>query len=52
LVLKQLDAGAPMNPSTPVFPEDGFSSDNEGMQEHTDLVRLFGGAPIPLALLT
>jgi hypothetical protein len=46
-----MDAGTPMNPPTPVFPEDGLSTDHERMQQHTDLARLLGGAALPLALL-
>jgi hypothetical protein len=51
LVTQQLHARPPMNPSTPVMPEKRLTPDNEGMQEHTDLTRLFGGAALPLALL-
>jgi hypothetical protein len=48
---KELHARAPMNPSTPVIPEERLTPDDEGMQEHADLARLCGGVAIPLALL-
>jgi hypothetical protein len=50
LVAKQLDAGTPMNPSTPVTPEERLISDDERMQEHAHLARLGSGAAIPLTL--
>ncbi len=49
---EEVDACAPMHSATPVLPEKWLTPDAERMQEHTDLARLFGGAPIPLALLT
>ena len=52
LVTEQLDAGAPIHSPAPIVPEQGGKADNMRMQKHTDLARLFGGAPIPLALLT
>jgi hypothetical protein len=51
LVTQKLQTRAPMNSATPVSPEERLSSDAEGMQKHTHLARLFGGAAIPLALL-
>jgi hypothetical protein len=51
-MLKQLDAGPPMYSAAPVLPEQRLPPDAERMQEHADLARLFGGVPIPLALLT
>jgi hypothetical protein len=51
LVAKQVHAGAPMNPSTPILPEKRFPSDDEGMEQHADLTRLCRGGTIPLALL-
>jgi len=52
LLSHQLDTGAPVCSATPVLPEKRFTPDAERMQEHADLARLFGGAPIPLALFT
>jgi hypothetical protein len=40
-----------MNPSTPVTPEDGLRSDDEGMQQHAHLARFSSDAAIPLTLL-
>jgi hypothetical protein len=47
-----MDAGAPMNPATPVLPEKWFLSNDERMEKHTDLARFARFAAIPLALLT
>ena len=52
LVAKQVDAGTSMNPSTPVTPSERFSPDHEGMQQYTNLARLFGGTALPLTLFT
>lgn len=51
LVKKQVDAGTPMNPSTPVTPVEGSGTDGHWMQQDTHLARLFGRTAIPLALL-
>ncbi len=40
-----------MNSATPVTPEERRIPDPKRMQEDADLARLFGGTPIPLALL-
>jgi len=48
----EVDTGTSMLSSAPVLPEKRLPSDSERMQKHTDLARLLGGAPIPLALLT
>ncbi len=48
---KELDTRMPMNPSTPVLPEERLTSDDEGMEEHADLARHSSGGAIPLALL-
>ncbi len=52
LITKQLDARPSVMPTTPVIPEERLISNHEWMQQHAHLARLFGGAPIPLALLT
>lgn len=41
----------PMNPATPVSPEEWLLPDAEGMQKHADLARLGCGGTLPLALL-
>jgi hypothetical protein len=51
LVTQQVHVRPPMNLSTPVMPEKRFTPDNEGMQQDTDLARLYRRPPIPLALL-
>ncbi len=51
LVSQELHAGAPVNSSTPVLPEDRPLSDHERMQQHTDLARLRGSIALPLTLL-
>jgi hypothetical protein len=51
LVVKQLDASTPMNPSTPVTPEDWSRTDRHWVQQNTHLARLCCRAAIPLALL-
>jgi len=51
LVAEKLDAGSPMNPSTPVVPSDRLWPDGQWMQQHAHLAWLLGFAPIPLALL-
>lgn len=52
LVTEQMHAGAPIHPPAPIVPEQRGRANNKRMQKDTDLTRLFGGAPIPLALLT
>ena len=52
LVAKQVDAGAPMTPATPVLPEKRFLSGDERMEKYTDLARFVRFAAIPLTLLT
>lgn len=51
LITYQLHTGSPMLPAAPVLPEERRSGDREGMQQDTDLARLYGGSTIPLALL-
>jgi len=51
LVAQELDAGPPMNPSTPVTPEDRSRTDHHWMQQHAHLTRLCRCPTIPLALL-
>jgi hypothetical protein len=52
LSMHQLHTGAPVLSATPISPEQRCGTNDEGMQEHTDLAWLFGGVPIPLALFT
>jgi hypothetical protein len=52
LVANQLETGASVFSATPIPPEQWGRTNRERMQQHADLTRLFGGAPIPLALLT
>lgn len=52
LMTKQLYADPPVMPTTPVIPEERLISNHEWMQEHAHLARLFGGAALPLTLLT
>ncbi len=49
---QQLHACPTMMPTTPVIPEERLISNDERMQEDAHLARLFGGATLPLALLT
>ena len=49
---KQLHAYPTMMPTTPVIPEEWLISNHERMQEDAHLARLFGGAALPLTLLT
>ena len=51
LVAKEMDAGMPMNPATPVIPSDGFTPDHERMKQHADLARFGCGAALPLTLV-
>ena len=48
----QLNAGSPIEPATPISPEEWFSPDGQGMEHETDLARLCGVTPFPLTLLT
>src|SRR5258708_39766518 len=50
LVTKKLHTRPPMLPTAPILPEDGERPDDQWMQQHTHLTRLFGGAAIPLTL--
>jgi hypothetical protein len=50
LLTQQLDALPPMQPPAPISPEHRGWTNGEGMQEHTNLARLFGGAALPLTL--
>jgi hypothetical protein len=52
LVSHELDTGAPMLSPAPIPPEERRIPNHERMQEHTHLARLFGGAALPLTLLT
>lgn len=52
LVPHELDTGTPMFSAAPISPEQWCGADAKRMQQHTDLARLCGSTPIPLALLT
>jgi hypothetical protein len=52
LVTKEMNAGPPMIPATPVLPEERSRADDYWMQQYTDLPRLCCCPAIPLALLT
>src|SRR5258708_27795343 len=41
-----------MVPTTPITPEQGRGTNDEGMQQHAHLARLSGGAALPLTLFT
>ena len=51
LTAQQLDAGASMLSATPIEPEERSRTDDERVEQHTHLARLFGGAALPLTLL-
>ena len=51
LQAKQLEAGTPMNPATPVMPEERSRTDDHWMQQHAHLARLCRRPAIPLARL-
>ena len=51
LMTKELYAGSPVDPTTPILPEQRKRTDNQRMQEHAHLARLLGGGAIPLTLL-
>lgn len=51
LMAKQMHAGAPMNPSTPITPKKRRRADHKWMQQDAHLARSARIAPIPLALL-
>src|ERR1700675_3098966 len=50
LLSKQMPAHSSMESPTPILPEERSRTDGEGMQEHTHLARLCGGAALPLTL--
>lgn len=50
LLSKQMHAHSSMKSPTPITPEERSRTDDEGMQEHTHLARLGGGAALPLTL--
>lgn len=52
LVTQELDTGVSMKSAAPISPEERLIANHKRMQEHTDLARLFGGAALPLTLLT
>lgn len=52
LMPKELNTCAPMDPSTPIMPEERLTPHDEGMQQHADLARLCRGTSIPLTLFT
>lgn len=49
---QELDAGTSIAPATPIVPEKRGRADHERVKQHTDLARFFGGAALPLTLLT
>src|SRR6266516_586027 len=49
---QELDAGTSIPPAAPITPEESGRADHEGVEQHTDLARLFGGTTLPLTLLT
>ncbi len=51
LMAQQLDARASVGPTTPVSPSDRLRTNDQWMQQHAHLARLFGGVALPLALL-
>jgi hypothetical protein len=51
LMAHQLDAGPPVDPTTPVPPEKRRIPNGQGMQQDADLARLLGDAALPLTLL-
>src|SRR5712692_11176222 len=51
LMAHQLDARPSVEPTAPVAPEHRLRPDDERMQQHADLARFGGRAPIPLTLL-
>jgi hypothetical protein len=48
LAAEQLHTGSPMQPTTPILPEQGSSSDLKRMQQQTDSAWLRRGFPMPL----
>ena len=51
LVAEQMDAGASVNPATPVLPEERSRTNRHRMEQDAHLARLYRCAAIPLALL-
>src|SRR5258708_24521281 len=51
LVTKQADTGTPVNPATPIMPEDTSRAHCHRMQQDAHLARLCRRSAIPLALL-
>jgi hypothetical protein len=51
LVPDKLHTGAPVLSAAPISPEQRCWTNDERMEQHADLARLFGGAALPLALL-
>lgn len=51
LVMEQLHTGAPVLLAVPVLPEQGGSTNLEGMEQHTHLTRLARLVTVPLTLL-
>jgi hypothetical protein len=51
LITHQLYARPPVEPPPPILPEKWLRTDSQGVQQDTDLARLFGDAAIPLTLL-
>src|SRR5438128_3400091 len=49
---QQLLARPSLVPTTPITPEQGRGTNDEGMQQHAHLARLGGGAALPLTLFT
>ena len=50
MLAAQLDARPSVPPPTPIPPEQGCGTDDEGMQEHTYLARFGGRDAIPLTM--
>ncbi len=51
LAAEQLHTGSPMQPTTPILPEQGRRSDLKQMQQQTDSARLRRGFPMLFTLL-
>jgi hypothetical protein len=51
LMAQQVHARSPMQPSTPIVPQERSRAHCEGVQQDTHLAWFPGGAALPLALL-
>ena len=52
LVAKEVHTGSTMVSAAPILPEEWGRTNSKRMEQYADLTRLFGGAALPLALLT